>query len=135
MVSLSDRRLPFNRKFFFFFYLFVNFLAGRFLGVLIKLLPCVMLTVISCRLIQALYKVNKRKQALRGHNSNNMREESTCNRILRAERKTDRTTRMLVAILMLFLITEFPQGKDICILECFLILPSPSPLVCFFFLL
>ncbi|KAE8739437.1 Myosuppressin Receptor 2 part 2-RA [Frankliniella occidentalis] len=28
----------------------------------------------------------------------------------RAERRTDRTTKMLLAILLLFLITEFPQG-------------------------
>jgi hypothetical protein len=35
-------------------------------GVIIKLLPCAVLTVISCWLIKALYKVNRRKQALKG---------------------------------------------------------------------
>ena len=35
-------------------------------GIIIKLLPCAVLTVISCWLIKALYKANRRKQALRG---------------------------------------------------------------------
>jgi hypothetical protein len=35
-------------------------------GIIIKLLPCVILTVISCWLIKALYKANRRKQALKG---------------------------------------------------------------------
>ena len=35
-------------------------------GVIIKLLPCAVLTVISCWLIKALYKANRRKQALKG---------------------------------------------------------------------
>jgi hypothetical protein len=35
-------------------------------GVIIKLLPCAILTVISCWLIKALYNANRRKQALRG---------------------------------------------------------------------
>lgn len=30
--------------------------------------------------------------------------------VSKSERRTDRTTKMLVAVLMLFLITEFPQG-------------------------
>lgn len=81
-----------------------------FSGVIIKLLPCVILTVISCRLIQALYKVNKRKQALKGYSASNS-EQSSDKRLSKAEKKTDRTTKMLVAILLLFLITEFPQGE------------------------
>jgi hypothetical protein len=35
-------------------------------GIIIKLLPCVILTVISCWLIKALYRANRRKQALKG---------------------------------------------------------------------
>jgi len=35
-------------------------------GIIIKLLPCAVLTVISCWLIKALYKANRRKQALKG---------------------------------------------------------------------
>jgi hypothetical protein len=35
-------------------------------GIIIKLLPCAILTLISCWLIKALYRANRRKQALKG---------------------------------------------------------------------
>nr|CAD7260610.1 unnamed protein product [Timema shepardi] len=35
-------------------------------SVVVKLLPCLVLTILSCWLIQALYKANKRKQELKG---------------------------------------------------------------------
>lgn len=74
-------------------------------SVLIKLLPCVIMTVISCWLIRKLYKAKKRKQVLRNYiecfNTKNVRK---------AERRADRTTKMLVAVLLLFSLTEFPQG-------------------------
>ncbi|XP_021914610.1 sex peptide receptor-like [Zootermopsis nevadensis] len=81
-------------------------------GIIIKLLPCAILTVISCWLIKALYKANRRKQALKGlNNCNSASLLSSEKRIVsKSERRTDRTTKMLVAVLMLFLITEFPQG-------------------------
>ncbi|XP_014205864.1 sex peptide receptor-like [Copidosoma floridanum] len=74
------------------------------LGVLVKLLPCLVLTVISWRLIQALYKAKARRQLLQVAGS------STSASAERTERRADRTTRMLLAVLLLFLITEFPQG-------------------------
>ncbi|XP_058796703.1 G-protein coupled receptor dmsr-1 isoform X2 [Phymastichus coffea] len=76
------------------------------LGVLIKLLPCLVLTVISCRLIQALYSAKARKRLLCPPvGAIAMSQVSS-----RTERRADRTTRMLVAVLLLFLITEIPQG-------------------------
>ncbi|KAG8322351.1 G-protein coupled receptor dmsr-1-like [Homalodisca vitripennis] len=69
-------------------------------AVVMKLLPCVILTVISYNLITVLYEVNERKQRLKGDSA----------RPCKAERRVDRTTRMLVAVLLLFLITEVPQG-------------------------
>uniref|UniRef100_A0A2A4JF21 G-protein coupled receptors family 1 profile domain-containing protein n=1 Tax=Heliothis virescens TaxID=7102 RepID=A0A2A4JF21_HELVI len=88
-------------------------------AVLIKLLPCVILTVISAWLIRALYRANSRKKALKGYsacpantvingNGNIFTRKST--KRSKAERRTDRTTKMLVAVLLLFLLTEFPQG-------------------------
>jgi len=78
-------------------------------AVAVKLLPCVILTVISLCLINALYEVNRRKRLLKGYNACgdcSMPER----RVTKAERRAERTTRMLVAVLLLFLITEFPQG-------------------------
>lgn len=88
-------------------------------AVMIKLLPCLILTVISAWLIRALYRVNTKKQALKGYascpveavsngNGNVFTKKST--KRSKAEKRTDRTTKMLVAVLLLFLLTEFPQG-------------------------
>ncbi|XP_026320541.1 sex peptide receptor-like [Hyposmocoma kahamanoa] len=88
-------------------------------AVFIKLLPCAILTVISAWLIRALYRANSRKRALKGYsacktepvsngNGNIFTRKST--KKSKAERRTDRTTKMLVAVLLLFLLTELPQG-------------------------
>ncbi|KOB78054.1 Neuropeptide receptor A20, partial [Operophtera brumata] len=73
-------------------------------AVLIKLLPCLILTVISAWLIRALYRVNTKKKALKGYsacavetvkngNGNVFTRKST--KRSKAERRTDRTTKML----------------------------------------
>lgn len=82
------------------------------LAVVVKLLPCLILTVISCWLIKALYRAKGRKQALRDYNpcALNSMKNGGSRRASKSERRTDRTTRMLVAVLLLFLVTEFPQG-------------------------
>ncbi|XP_050056612.1 G-protein coupled receptor dmsr-1-like isoform X2 [Aphis gossypii] len=69
-------------------------------SVVIKILPCVALTVLSLRLICALLEAKRRRAKLTGSGRKSADKE----------RQTDRTTRMLLAVLMLFLITEFPQG-------------------------
>ncbi|XP_053685341.1 G-protein coupled receptor dmsr-1 [Sabethes cyaneus] len=107
-------------------------------SVIIKLLPCAILTIISCVLIRVLWKASKRKQKLKqgvnfsskngtitaasepshGTSNNNAVTNSTGNaaavsngsRQTKADRRADRTTTLLVAVLMLFLFTEFPQG-------------------------
>uniref|UniRef100_T1J538 G-protein coupled receptors family 1 profile domain-containing protein n=1 Tax=Strigamia maritima TaxID=126957 RepID=T1J538_STRMM len=68
-------------------------------SVIVKLVPCVALTLLSLSLIVALYRANERKIKL----VNRANSESD-------QRACDRTTRMLLAVLLLFLITEFPQG-------------------------
>jgi hypothetical protein len=71
--------------------------------VVIKILPCIVLTVVSLRLINSLMEAKRRKEKLKrpvagGQASG---EDSSGG---------DRTTRMLLAVLLLFLGTEFPQG-------------------------
>ncbi|NP_001276370.1 neuromedin-U receptor 1-like [Apis mellifera] len=84
------------------------------LGVVVKLLPCVILTVISCWLIKALYRAKGRKQALKSYNQckniSVMGNGLIPKRPSKSERRADRTTKMLVAVLLLFLVTEIPQG-------------------------
>lgn len=70
-------------------------------SVIIKLTPCILLTFFSIKLIQVLLGV--RRSVLRnGIGSAHMSE--------RRRVQTDHTTIMLLAVLILFLITEFPQG-------------------------
>lgn len=90
-------------------YLFFNFWMY---AVVIKLLPCCILTIISTWLIRTLFKAKKRKQVLKGYSTCPMASEgcSESRKKSKAERRADRTTRMLVAVLFLFLVTEFPQG-------------------------
>ncbi|XP_039431555.1 G-protein coupled receptor dmsr-1 [Culex pipiens pallens] len=108
-------------------------------SVIIKLLPCAVLTVISCVLINVLWKASKRKLKLKqGANlvpskngattagvASSPSHATSCattnatagpigvgngTRHPKADRRADRTTMLLVAVLMLFLVTEFPQG-------------------------
>lgn len=82
-------------------------------GVFLKLVPCVLLTFFSYKLIKALVQTKKRTRLLLNTSitldvvdENNRKKQ----RQIEKEQQTDRTTRMLLAVLLLFLITEFPQA-------------------------
>lgn len=88
-------------------------------SILIKLIPCVALTILSLRLIGALLEAKRRRKQLMNSNGmqtlvNGKAVDATAQRrhtkTMEKEKQTDRTTRMLLAVLLLFLITEFPQG-------------------------
>lgn len=72
-------------------------------SVIIKLLPCICLTILSSFLIMALMEAKERRRQLTTSSGRSQRAADQ-------ERQTDRTTRMLLAVLLLFLITEFPQA-------------------------
>ncbi|KAI8039226.1 uncharacterized protein LOC128259358 [Drosophila gunungcola] len=112
-------------------------------SVVIKLIPCIALTILSVRLIMALLEAKRRrkkltskpiapaasngtKSVINGKAADRPRKNS---KTLEKEKQTDRTTRMLLAVLLLFLITEFPQGVlgllnallgDVFYLQCYL---------------
>ncbi|KAH8349659.1 hypothetical protein KR084_003739, partial [Drosophila pseudotakahashii] len=112
-------------------------------SVVIKLIPCIALTILSVRLILALLEAKRRrkkltskpiapaasngtKSVINGKAADRPRKNS---KTLEKEKQTDRTTRMLLAVLLLFLITEFPQGimgllnavlGDVFYLQCYL---------------
>ncbi|KAM3963279.1 neuropeptide receptor A3 [Aphomia sociella] len=78
-------------------------------AVVIKLLPCCILTIISLWLIREVYSANQHQKKVRIYNAcptNNKTVKRQC----KADRRTNRTTKMLVAVLLLFLVTELPQG-------------------------
>uniref|UniRef100_A0A7E4UWH7 G_PROTEIN_RECEP_F1_2 domain-containing protein n=1 Tax=Panagrellus redivivus TaxID=6233 RepID=A0A7E4UWH7_PANRE len=67
-------------------------------GMLFKVIPCVLLMVLSCSLMMKLRDADRKRQQLLVSNSDNKRITS------------DRTTAMLLTILVVFIATEFPQG-------------------------
>ena len=100
-------------------------------SVVVKLIPCVALTILSFRLISALVSAKERRQNLKSNSTSaknkvlaSAKERSVKDGASNAEsaverggggshqssEKHDRTTRMLLAVLVLFLATEFPQG-------------------------
>ncbi|KAG7202532.1 hypothetical protein KM043_009732 [Ampulex compressa] len=91
-------------------------------SVVIKLIPCLLLTVLSIRLIRVLIEAKRRRKKLRSNVTPNTvdtketearengRKKKRIAKALDKEKQTDRTTMMLLAVLLLFLITELPQG-------------------------
>ncbi|XP_071533023.1 G-protein coupled receptor dmsr-1-like isoform X2 [Panulirus ornatus] len=71
-------------------------------AVMLKLLPCGALTGLSFALIQELLRAARRRAQLMKRNSSGRGGD--------AERQADRVTIMLLAILVLFLASEVPQG-------------------------
>ena len=68
---------------------------------IVKLIPCVLLTILTILLISAMRKANRRRMQLMSQGKKGESER---------EQETNRTTGMLLAIVALFLITELPQG-------------------------
>lgn len=76
-----------------------------FYAVVMKFLPCVVLIIISVALIRALRGTTKRKQNLQTFSTINKHDS----KLQRTQRRADRSSHMLIAILFLFLLTELPQ--------------------------
>lgn len=69
-------------------------------AIVVKLVPCVGLTILSVLLVRTMHQAERNRRQLRG------RADDPGGR----DRKTNRTTRMLLTVVVLFLLTEFPQG-------------------------
>lgn len=80
-------------------------------GVVIKLVPCILLTVLSILLIiELLAAKERRKKLLNPTADNGVVKKKIQQRHLDREKQADRTTKMLLAVLLLFLMVEFPQA-------------------------
>ncbi|KAL0111901.1 hypothetical protein PUN28_013247 [Cardiocondyla obscurior] len=88
-------------------------------SVVIKLIPCVALTGLSIKLVKVLLEAKRRRKKLTTKNTAikmGNGKENACEKPKKKrkgndkERQTDRTTMMLLAVLLLFLVTEMPQG-------------------------
>ena len=70
-------------------------------AIIFKIVPCILLTILTILLITAMHRAYKRRMALKNQGK---REESD------RHGEHNRTTRMLLAVVVLFLVTELPQG-------------------------
>uniref|UniRef100_A0A914VPB2 G-protein coupled receptors family 1 profile domain-containing protein n=1 Tax=Plectus sambesii TaxID=2011161 RepID=A0A914VPB2_9BILA len=70
-------------------------------GILFKITPCILLSVFMTMLVQLLLEAGRRRQRMMRDRTN----ASSLNTLY-----TDRTTKMLVLIMLVFLVTELPQG-------------------------
>ncbi|XP_066148722.1 G-protein coupled receptor dmsr-1-like [Euwallacea fornicatus] len=82
-------------------------------SLLLKLLPCVLLSVLSYKIIAVLMDTRRRRNRLINscqplEDFNSQRKPSSIQ--LYKETQADRTTKMLLTVLFLFLLTEFPQA-------------------------
>ncbi|XP_053382201.1 G-protein coupled receptor dmsr-1-like [Mercenaria mercenaria] len=72
-----------------------------FFGVVMKILPCILLTFFICRIIHTMYRSEKQREQLQ-----EQARLSTHGR----HRDNIRTTRMLIAVVLICVLTEMPQG-------------------------
>ncbi|CAG9854064.1 unnamed protein product [Phyllotreta striolata] len=81
-------------------------------AVVIKFLPCILLTYLSRKLILVLCETKKRKTVLLNYSVplSNLNDAKPIINLRKKHRQADRTSGMLIAVLLLFLITEFPQS-------------------------
>lgn len=90
-------------------------------AMVVKLVPCVGLTILSVLLVRTMKKAEQRRQNLLmknmkpgvredGNSTQGITERTTTTSSSSRDRKTNRTTRMLLVVVALFLVTEFPQG-------------------------
>ncbi|XP_018325844.1 sex peptide receptor-like [Agrilus planipennis] len=81
-------------------------------GVIIKLVPCILLTILSERIIATLLRTKKRRNRLLNKRClpQIVVDGKVEKKVNNKEQQADRTTVMLLAVLFLFLLTEFPQA-------------------------
>nr|XP_027232265.1 sex peptide receptor-like [Penaeus vannamei] len=78
-----------------------------FYSVLIKIVPCLLLIFLIYFIIRAMYIAKRRKENLIKMGTPSMEGDK---KLPRMEKLTEKTTRMLLTVLLLFLLTELPQG-------------------------
>ncbi|XP_064642578.1 G-protein coupled receptor dmsr-1-like [Lineus longissimus] len=88
-----------------YFYEIIGRVNFWMISVLVKLFPCFLLIVLSILLIRCMQEAELRRKNLRKQARPNSKDGDTSR-----DRKTNRTTRMLLTVVILFVICELPQG-------------------------
>lgn len=82
------------------------------MAVFVKLGPCVILTVMSALLIRTILKVAKKYEQLHQASGNNnvYKPSASSNAERQRHKQTRKTTELIIAVLVFFIIAESPQG-------------------------
>lgn len=80
-------------------------------GIVLKLIPCILLALLSVLLVIELFKAKQRKKALHSDQKDiRLLKKRPNQKHIDKEKQFNRTTKMLLAVLLLFLMAEFPQA-------------------------
>ncbi|KAL4221041.1 G-protein coupled receptor [Mactra antiquata] len=79
-------------------------------AIFVKLLPCFLLTIFSVLLVRTMQDAEKRRKKMMTKNSVADGETQPIGTSSKRSRRSQRTTRMLLTVVILFLVTETPQG-------------------------
>ncbi|KAH3886489.1 G-protein coupled receptor dmsr-1-like [Dreissena polymorpha] len=81
-------------------------------AVIVKILPCFLLTMFSVLLVRTMQDVEKRRKKMitKRPVADGESQPSCSSMTSKRSRQSQRTTRMLVTVVILFLLTEIPQG-------------------------
>ncbi|KAH1011781.1 hypothetical protein HUJ04_001074 [Dendroctonus ponderosae] len=80
-------------------------------GIVLKLIPCILLVILSTLLLIELFNAKKRKRSLHGGNKETrLLKKKQHHKHIEQEKQFNRTTKMLLAVLLLFLMAEFPPA-------------------------
>jgi len=81
-------------------------------GIILKLLPCIVLIVFTCGLIHAMYQADSKSAKLKQKITVTVTSTERRKSVIENKRSqtTDRTTNLLIVILVSFLISELPMG-------------------------
>lgn len=80
-------------------------------GIVLKLIPCILLVILSTLLLIELFNAKKRKRSLHGGNKETrLLKKKQHHKHVEQEKQFNRTTKMLLAVLLLFLMAEFPPA-------------------------
>ncbi|KAK5976483.1 7 transmembrane receptor [Trichostrongylus colubriformis] len=80
------------------------------IGLVFKVIPCILLMFFSVGLVNKIRQTEKHRRKLTNVSLNNLNSCDSSVSGRKKSHKSDRTTTMLVVILVVFLITELPQG-------------------------
>ncbi|VDK54715.1 unnamed protein product [Cylicostephanus goldi] len=80
------------------------------IGIVFKVIPCILLMILSFGLVDKIRQAERHRRKLTNVSLNNPNSIDGTSHPKKKSYRSDRTTTVLVVILIVFLITELPQG-------------------------